>query len=171
MMDFKKIDPKELGGNVFGMYDDDWALVTAGVPGSYNTMTISWGGLGWLWGLPVSFTFVRKTRHTYKFMEDNDTFSLCFFAGESCKDQLMTLGTKSGRDIDKMNESGLTPIWVDGVPAYAEASAILVCKKLYDGQFDAGKIPADIKKAAYPGTNPDEVHVEYISQVIACYVK
>ena len=31
------------------MYHDNWALVTAGSLGDYNTSTISWGGLGTLW--------------------------------------------------------------------------------------------------------------------------
>ena len=33
-----------LEADVFRKFDKQWALVTAGTPEHYNTMTISWGG-------------------------------------------------------------------------------------------------------------------------------
>ncbi len=30
-------------------------LVTAGTKEKFNTMTASWGGIGWLWNKPVAF--------------------------------------------------------------------------------------------------------------------
>ena len=41
----------------FSEFDQVWALVTAGTPDNFNTMTISWGGMGTLWGRPVAFLF------------------------------------------------------------------------------------------------------------------
>ena len=35
----------------------------------FNTMTASWGGIGWLWNKPVVFVFIRSERYTYEFME------------------------------------------------------------------------------------------------------
>ncbi len=43
------------------------------------------------------------------------------------------LGTKSGRDTDKIEESGLTPVSLpSGAVAYTEAHTIIECKKIYE---------------------------------------
>lgn len=42
----------------------EWALLTAGSKEKANTMTISWGGVGVLWGKNVAFVFVRDSRYT-----------------------------------------------------------------------------------------------------------
>ena len=42
----KRIDPKEIGQNVFSLIGDQWILITAGTAEQCNTMTASWGGLG-----------------------------------------------------------------------------------------------------------------------------
>lgn len=52
------------------MISDDWALLTAGKEGDWNTMTVSWGGVGELWGKDVVFVFVRPQRYTLEFMEN-----------------------------------------------------------------------------------------------------
>jgi flavin reductase (DIM6/NTAB) family NADH-FMN oxidoreductase RutF len=171
MQNFQKIDPKALSGNTFDMYDTGWALVTAGSPERFNTMTISWGGLGWLWGRPVAFTFIRTDRYTYDFVENNDNYTVSFFENGAHRDTLMTLGTKSGRDMDKIHGSGLTPITLDGQPAFAEARAVLVCKKLYHRQFDPALIPDEVMRRAYSGVDPAVIHVAYIAEVTGCYAK
>lgn len=170
MSSFKKIDPKTLQANPFSMFDNDWALATAGSKAAFNTMTISWGGLGWLWNKPVCFTFIRKSRYTYQFIEDSDCFTLSFFGGNICRDQLKLLGSKSGRDMDKMRDSGLTPLQVDGHPAFAEATCIMVCKKLYSAEIDVSKLPPRLINAMYPGQKPD-THMAYTAEITACYVK
>ena len=38
--------------------EDKWALLTAGKDGKVNTMTISWGGTGFIWNKHVVFIFV-----------------------------------------------------------------------------------------------------------------
>ena len=40
--------------DIFEQFDKKWALLTAGTMEKFNTMTISWGGLGTLWGKPVA---------------------------------------------------------------------------------------------------------------------
>lgn len=61
-----------LEADVFRKFDKQWALVTAGTPEHYNTMTISWGGLGTLWRRPVATVYVKKNRYTFEFMEQSD---------------------------------------------------------------------------------------------------
>ena len=51
-MAFREIDIRGLSLNPFTRFGDDWALVTAGDESGLNTMTVSWGQMGTLWGRP-----------------------------------------------------------------------------------------------------------------------
>ena len=119
----------EFNTDIFAQYNKKWALLTAGDNDSFNTMTISWGGLGTLWNKPVATTYVRTSRYTHEFLDNNDYFTVSFFP-EEYKKQLGVLGSKSGRDMDKIHDSGLTPKSVDGSVTFEEAEVTLLCKKL-----------------------------------------
>ena len=84
-----------LEADVFRKFDKQWALVTAGTPEHYNTMTISWGGLGTLWRRPVATVYVKKNRYTFEFMEQNDYFTVSFYP-EAQRRALSLLGSTSG---------------------------------------------------------------------------
>ncbi len=58
----------------------EWALLTAGSKDKANTMTISWGGVGILWGKNVAFVFVRDSRYTKELIDKNEFFSLSFLS-------------------------------------------------------------------------------------------
>lgn len=45
----KKLEVKDLKENFFEAIGKEWMLVTAGTKEKFNTMTASWGGIGWLW--------------------------------------------------------------------------------------------------------------------------
>ena len=83
--------------NVAPLYvlDKEWALLTVGNSDKFNTMTISWGGLGTLWNKPVVTVYVKPIRYTYEFMEENDYFTISFYDHKYRKD-LALLGSKSG---------------------------------------------------------------------------
>ena len=147
-MSFKEISPYELEGNFIDRIGNGWMLVTAakgcaasGDPcgTTYNTMTASWGGTGVLWGRPVAFVFIRPERHTFSFTEESDLMTLSFF-GEEYRKALAFCGAKSGRDVDKAAECGLTPVFEetdDGTAAYFdEADTVLVTRKLYARPLD-----------------------------------
>lgn len=61
----KSIAIKDLSENFFEVIGKEWMLVTAGSKEHFNTMTASWGGIGWLWNKPVVFVFIRSERYTY----------------------------------------------------------------------------------------------------------
>ncbi|MBR6755283.1 MAG: flavin reductase, partial [Clostridia bacterium] len=107
-MSFKEIRPEELNSSVFHDIGTKWMLVSAKKPdGSVNTMTASWGALGVLWNKNVFICFVRPQRYTHEFTEASDSISIAFF-GEEYRDALKLCGTKSGRDMDKIKEAGLS---------------------------------------------------------------
>lgn len=129
----KELSIEELNENVFSLISKEWMLVTAGTPDNYNMMTSSWGGIGCLWNKPVAFIFIRPERHTFGFIENNDSLTLSFLGNDKSMRKIYALlGSKSGRDIDKMNVEGLTPVAADnGSVRYAESRLTLECKKLF----------------------------------------
>ncbi len=141
MSDFKHINPTDITGNIIKMIESDWMLVTSAdsngplVCGNdYNTMTASWGGMGFLWHKPVAFVFIRPQRHTFSFTERNSRLTLSFF-DESYRDTLSFCGKYSGREYDKAKECSLTAAFDsnDGGRAvwFTEARLVLKLKKLY----------------------------------------
>lgn len=128
----KEIAQRELNENVFNIIGKEWMLVTAQSEGRVNTMTASWGGLGIMWGKPVAFVFIRPERYTHEFIEREARFTLSFLGEGLHREAYRLLGTKSGRDCDKIAESGLhlteTP---EGQPTFSEARLTMVCRKLF----------------------------------------
>ena len=148
--------------DIFTQFDKKWALLTAGNKDKFNTMTISWGGLGTLWNKPVATVYVRTSRYTYEFMEDNDYFTISFYP-EEYKKTLGVLGAKSGRDMDKMNESGLTAKEIDNSMTFDEAEVTLVCRKLFKQELDKANMPEKIAEVVYGNDAP---HVMFIGEVV-----
>lgn len=110
--------------------DQEWALLTAGTKEKFNTMTISWGGFGTIWNKPVVTVYVRPTRYTYEFIENNEYFTISFYDDEYKKD-LVILGSKSGKEIDKVSLTKLTPDFLDKGISFKESKLTIICKKIY----------------------------------------
>ncbi len=154
--------------NALTRIGDDWMLVTAGNEKSgCNTLTACWGGVGNLWHRDAAFIFIRPTRYTYEFIENNDMFSLTFFPKDYRK-ELSLLGSKSGRDGDKISEAKLTVQYLDGVPTFAQGNLVLLCKKMYYLDFAADRIPQDVIKRFYPD---GDFHRFYAGEIIKIYKK
>jgi len=123
----------------FHALDKRWMLLTAGtLGGGFNPMTISWGAMGTVWNRPFAMTLVRPTRFTYGLMEGGDDFTLSLFPEDLKKRVHGVCGTKSGRDLDKVAATGLTPIPSTAIaaPAFDEAELILECKQIYRDDLD-----------------------------------
>lgn len=79
----KKIETKELNDNFIEAIGKEWMLVTAGREGKYNTMTASWGCIGWLWNKPVAVIFIRPERYTHEFAEQDVPITLAFLGNST----------------------------------------------------------------------------------------
>ena len=166
-MAWNKITVEEISGNLFEMIGKQWFLLTAGTPERWNTMTCSWGMAGILWNAPSVTCYVRQSRHTFGFMQEQETFTLSFFPEEKRK-ALAFCGSHSGRDCDKAREAGLTPETVDGAVTFAEAELVLVCRKRYAAPMQQANLPADVQRQFYSG---DAAHQLYIGEILAAYRK
>ena len=136
MNQWQSIAPETLSDNFFTRIGKEWSLVTAGTADAFNTMTASWGGVGVLWNKNVVFTFIRQSRYTLSFVNDNDYYTIAFF-GSEYKKALSYCGTHSGRDVDKIKETGLTPVFDKQAPYFEEADLVLVCRKMYRQTMNA----------------------------------
>ena len=159
MKELKSI--REVKENLVKLISDDWALVSAADGKNWNTMTISWGSIGELWGKDVVFAFIRPQRYTKEFMDKSDYFTVSFF-DEKYKDALRICGTKSGRDCDKVSLAGLTAEY-DGEAVYpSEAKLVIKCRKIAVQKMDnTGFIDGSIESNYKSG----DYHFIYIGEI------
>ena len=165
---YKKIAANKIPGNIIKMLTDDWMLVTAGNTDKFNMMTANWGGLGSMFGKPVAFCFIDPTRHTFELMENNDTYTLTFYS-EAHREALNLCGSKSGKSIDKVAETGLTPITTSaGSKAFSEAWLVIECKKMISQTITPEAISDPEVKKAWSGK---QLRKMFVGEIINVWVK
>ena len=171
-MSFTKINPTDITDNSFKLIGNDWMLITAAGKDNNgnektNTMTASWGGLGIMWGTSVAYVVIRESRYTKEFVDNSDSFSLTFF-DESFRAKLGYLGKVSGRDEDKIKESGLTVATIDNTPYFEEAKLVLRCEKLFATPMNKEAfINASIINKWYEGGDYHTLYVAKITDVLS----
>ncbi len=160
----KEAELNELNINPFKLIGKDWLVLAAGnETDGYNAMTVSWGHLGCLWSpnRPTAIAYVRPQRHTKKFMDTQELFTLSLIDDRKA---LGYLGSHSGRDGDKFSAAGIKPLFIDGTTAVEGAKLVLVCRKLYTSELlpenftDKSIIAAD-----YPNS---DFHTMYIGEIV-----
>ena len=119
----------------FDLLGNRWALLSAGTPKFWNTMTISWGQFGELWGKHVATVYVRPQRHTHFFVDMCDRFSISFLP-ESAHQIMTYCGKTSGRTVNKAAETGLRPVYDHDTIMFEQAELTVVCRKLYVQRMD-----------------------------------
>lgn len=168
----KKIALSSLSENVFDLIGKEWMLVTAGTPERCNMLTASWGCLGYLWNKPVAVVFIRENRYTREFIEANDYLSLSFFGTNRDSRQLLNFcGSRSGRDVNKVKETGLTPELTDnGAVGFLQARLILEGKKLYRSHIEeADFLDKSVYTRWYNASPGGEHHYVYIVELTNAY--
>ena len=94
-------------------------------------------------------------------MDREELYTLCFFDGK--KKELGYLGSRSGRDEDKVAAVGFTPVFGQGYTYFAEAKLVLVCRKLYQAPL---KEEYFTDKAAMERNYPDrDFHDLYVGEI------
>jgi flavin reductase (DIM6/NTAB) family NADH-FMN oxidoreductase RutF len=149
------------------MQGDGLYLVAKGKDGPANAMTIGWGLVGTIWRKPFFIVAVRLSRHTYKLMEESDSFTVCL-PSKGMAEALDFCGTKSGRDFDKFKELGLTAkkaLQVEA-PYIEECPVHYECKIVFKSEVTHGALPAEIEEDVYPNRN---FHVLYYGEILGVY--
>ena len=164
---WKAIKPEEVK-NAVQLFDKDWMALAVGKEGDMNAMTISWGGMGELWGHPVVTVYVSTSRHTHSFMERNGYFTVTAFP-EKHRSALRYIGTHSGREGDKLKAAGLTPEYTElGNPIFKEANLAIECKVIYSAPFDPERIAKEVGRIYDNGMG---IHTMYIGEIVNVWEK
>jgi flavin reductase (DIM6/NTAB) family NADH-FMN oxidoreductase RutF len=154
-------------------------LLTTKTDDKINTMVISWGTLGIEWAKPIFTVFVRENRFTKQQLDKNLEFTINIPYGEYDKRIIGICGTKSGHNMDKINELGLTTVSPDtiSVPGIKEFPLTLECRVIYKQTQDSNAIteenrvkfyPQDID-SSYHGANKD-YHTAYYGEIVNAYI-
>jgi flavin reductase (DIM6/NTAB) family NADH-FMN oxidoreductase RutF len=166
-MTLEPIPFTHFGANVFHLFDRQWLLLTAGdfASGQFNAMTISWGSLGIMWNRPFVQVVVRPTRHTHSFMDRFETFAVTALT-EEYRGALNLLGSRSGRDGDKIAAARLTPVasTVVAAPAFAEAELVMECRTIYRDPLESRHFLDPRIEENYP---EKDYHTAFFGEVVA----
>ena len=171
MYTMKPIAIKDLSENFFEVIGKEWMLVTAGNKDHFNTMTASWGGIGFLWNKPVVYVFIRPERYTFEFIEKSEYFTLSFL-GEENRAIHKICGSKSGREVDKVKETGLKPIITEkGNILFEQGRHSLECRKLYtDVMKEDCFIDPTVCKQWY-GSAHGGLHHIYVAEITGAWMR
>ena len=169
----KKIDVYEYMGEILKGVKSG-VLITGKDENKTNSMTISWGMAGIEWGKPVFVTFIRESRFTKTLIDKNGEFTVNIPLDESAKKILAYCGSKSGRDVDKAKELGLTyeePETIS-VPGIRERPLTLECKVIYKQTQDIHAITEEDQEKFYPqnADGSQDIHVAYYGEIVNAYV-
>lgn len=166
----KKVDDfKFLGETDRLMRSGGLLLVSEGEEGKPNAMTIGWGLLGTMWGKPFFTVAVRLSRHTHKLLEESGSFTVCLPA-KGMENVLEVCGTKSGRDMDKFKELGLTAkrgLSVDA-PYIEECPVHYDCEVSFKTEVRPGQLVKELESDVYPTGN---YHVLYYGLIKGVYAE
>ena len=161
----KEINIEEFKFNPFTKIGKEWMLVTATNNGKVNSMTASWGGVGVLWNKNIAFIVLRPQRYTKEFVDAGDYFTVTLFDGY--KKELGVLGSKSGRDGNKIAEVSFDVEEVDDQPTFKQGKMVFVCKKVYSDMIDPKQfIDQSLDEKWYP---QKDYHQRYIGEIVEVY--
>lgn len=164
---FKEIKASEIKENAIELISSKWGLVTAGDENAFNTMTVSWGSIGELWGKDCVTIYIRPQRYTEEFLNTNDHFTLSFYPLDKKQAIHGVCGSKSGRDVNKAELCSLTPVFDESAPYFKEAELVLVCKKMAKSKFDPDSfIDSEIEGKWYPQKDFHFIYYAEIEKVL-----
>lgn len=148
----------------------DGAFLTVKAADATNTMTISWGNVGYEWGRPIFTVLVRKSRYTHELIEKNGEFTVSIPFDKKMKKPLVICGTKSGRDTDKVKESGIKFIESKSVsaPVVDDCNLYYECKVVYKQDMNPDLLIPEVKSSSYAS---EDYHTIYYGEIVNVYGK
>ena len=132
-----------------------------------NPMTIGWGVIGQIWGRPMFQVLVRPSRHSFSLLEELGEFTVCVPTSDQ-KKELALCGTKSGRDLDKIQACGfsVTASAHISVPFITECSAHYECRVVHVNDLVNATLAPELIERSYPA---GDFHRVYYGQILGVY--
>lgn len=145
---------------------ENGAFLTVKAGDQLNTMTIGWAMAGICWRKPVLMVAVRNSRHTFSILEAASDFTITM-PGGNLRDEIFYCGTKSGREVDKLQECGLgtAPARKTNTPVIDTAGLHAECRIVYKSAMDPNFLVSELH-AIYPER---DFHTLYYGEIMACY--
>ena len=133
--------------------------------GTSNIMTIGWGTVGAIWGLPMMVVMVRPSRYTFRLIEESKIFTVNVPTPEM-KDYTAFCGSRSGRDVDKLAQVATsTGQRVDCV-TLDDCLLVYECQVVHWNDLQPDVLPPDIRDRAYPR---GDFHRFYYGQIVGTF--
>jgi flavin reductase (DIM6/NTAB) family NADH-FMN oxidoreductase RutF len=150
------------------MREDGLLLVTAGVDGKPNVMTIGWGTIGSIWSRPVFLVLVRPSRYSYTRLEETGGDFTVNVAPRELAEAVAHCGAVSGRDHDKFLESRLTPVPSRQVrpPIIRECAIHYECRTLHRNDLAPDALAQAVEDEFYAR---GDYHRVYFGEIVAVY--
>ena len=135
-------------------------------------MTIGGGNIGIEWGKPVFTAYVRDSRYTRELLDQYGEFTVNIPLGKADKTAISLCGTKSGREVDKIRELGLTPEEpeVISIPGIREFPLTLECRVIFRNIQDESRLPENIQSRYYSAINAKDYHIAYYGEILNAYI-
>jgi len=167
-MEYQSIKYNELSDRMFEQLRKG-AFFTTKVGNKVNTMTIAWGGINIVWNKPFFVAYVRFSRDSYQMVEESDEFTISVPLEKDLRKELAYCGTKSGRDVDKIEDMKLniSPGRVLKTPILSDCELHYECKVAYKLPMGQGLIPQDVKQRYY---NNKDYHMIYYGEIVDSYI-
>jgi flavin reductase (DIM6/NTAB) family NADH-FMN oxidoreductase RutF len=133
--------------------------------GNANLMTIGWGSIGSVWGMPMWTVLVRPSRHTYACLEHSGAFSVAV-PTPAMKPACGLCGSKSGRDMDKFAACHLTarPGEAAKAPDVLECPIVYQCQVVHSNDVVPPRLAGEIQAGFYKS---GDYHRVYFGRIVA----
>lgn len=135
-----------------------------------NVSTISWGNIGFEWGRPVFTILVRSSRHNHELLQDNTEFTVSIPTTSTMKKALNTVGSHSGREVDKWKLANITqhPAKTMDTPVVKEANIYYECKIIYNHKVDPKLLRGDVDVTSYLDGDYHEI---FYGEIVSSYTQ
>ena len=131
-----------------------------------NPMTIGWGQFGVLWGKPTFTVYVRESRYTHDLLTNEHTFTISVPYAGTLKEALAFCGTKSGRDVQKMDalHASFFQNRFGAQDGFQGCKYHIECRILLRAELDETKMEdASLQSRYYPNGDP---HTMYVGEIL-----
>ena len=134
-----------------------------------NTMTIGWGAISYIWNKPIFMVAVRYSRHTYSLIEKSREFTVSMPLEKDLLKALAFCGSRSGRDVNKFEECGLSLADSRSLstPVIGDCELHYECRVVYQQAMEPFALDPEIRSQMYGGNN--DFHVLYYGEILESY--
>ena len=139
MSDFS-LEPLDFHNHLDEFLKEDGVLACMEKDGRINLITIGWKTIGVLWARPVITVAIHPDRYSYSVLEEGIPEFTVNIGGPRMRPIVNYCGMHSGRDVDKVKETGveLIPGSTTSVPLIKGAHLAYECKIIHTA--DSGNI-------------------------------